>query len=93
MKHSLRPKVSATEPHDVAAAELDPPEPGLDPTLPVSPVDGPPGHQVKEPANDDEDGEGRSTTEQLAEQGVEDAAKDTADQAAHAGSKHSRSEL
>jgi len=87
LPNRLPPGPKAKPPHRVAEDELDPPEPGVDPTLPTNPVDGAPGHQVKEPASEDEDEEGRSTTEQLAEEGAQQAEQDTVNQASRAGSK------
>lgn len=117
-KHSLRPKVAATdraltesisserssalprelpvasrpaEPNAVADSELDRPEEGRDPTLPGNTVHGAPGHQIKEPRSEDEDDEGRSTTEQLAEAGAREAEQDKVTQAARAAPKSDRS--
>jgi len=42
------------------------------------------GHQVSETASEDEDDEGRSETEQLVEEGVEEAGRDQRLQAARA---------
>jgi hypothetical protein len=46
------------------------------------PVPGSAGHQVPATASEDEDDEGRSTEEQLIEQGIEDAERDQSRQAA-----------
>lgn len=64
------------KPSAVADSELDRPEEGLDPTLPGNNVHGAPGHQIKEPRSEDEDDEGRSTTEQLIEAGAQEAEQD-----------------
>jgi hypothetical protein len=108
MKHSLRPKVSASgrphteststepssalprefpvptrpaKPNALADSELDRPEDGRDPTLPGNAVHGTPGHQIKEPRSEDEDDEGRSTTEQLIAAGAQEAEQDKVRQA------------
>ena len=110
-KHSLPPKVSATDraptestssepssalpreiagstrptqPKEIADAELDRPEDGVDPTLPENTAQGAPGHQIKEPASEDEDEEGRSTTEQLFDAGAQEAEQDKVKQATRA---------
>ena len=75
----------------IADAELDPPEEGRDPTLPENPVRGAPGHQVKEPRSEDEDDEGRSTTEQLIAAGAQEAEQDKVQQATRAAAKDKRS--
>lgn len=117
-KHSLRPKVDATDraltaatsserssalprelpvstrpakPNVIADSELDRPEEGHDPTLPGNIVQGAPGHQIKEPPSEDEDAEGRSTTEQLTEAGAREAEQDKVTQAARAAPKSDRS--
>lgn len=71
----------------VADSELDRPEEGLDPTLPGNTVYGPPGHQVIEPRSEDEDDEGRSTTEQIVEAGAKEAEQDKVKQATRAGNR------
>lgn len=118
IKHSLRPKVSASDrpliestssepssalprelpvsarpakPSAVADSELDRPEEGRDPTLPGNTAYGAPGHQIKEPRSEDEDDEGRSTTEQLVEAGAQEAEQDKVKQATRAASKSYRS--
>ena len=68
-------------PSTVADSELDRPEEGRDPTLPENAVRGAPGHQIKEPRSEDEDDEGRSTTEQLFESGAQEAEQDKVKQA------------
>ena len=75
------------KPNAVADSELDRPEEGRDPTLPGNSVHGAPGHQVKEPLSEDEDDEGRSTTEQLAEAGAQEAEQDKVTQATRAARK------
>jgi len=75
----------------VADSELDRPEEGRDPTLPGNTVHGAPGHQIKEPRSEDEDDEGRSTTEQLTEAGAQEAEQDKVTQAARAAPKTDRS--
>jgi len=72
------------KPNAVADSELDRPEEGRDPTLPGNTVQGAPGHQIKEPRSEDEDDEGRSTTEQLIEAGAQEAEQDKVKQAARA---------
>ena len=79
------------QPNAVAAAELDRPEEGVDPTLPENPVQGAPGHQVKEPRSEDEDDEGRSTTEQLIDAGAQEAEEDKVKQATRAAPRSNRS--
>ena len=81
------------QPKVVADAELDRPEEGVDPTLPENPVRGAPGHQVKEPRTDDEeeDEEGRSTTEQLIDAGAQEAEQDKVKQASRAAPRSDRS--
>jgi hypothetical protein len=61
--------------------DFDPPEPGLDPTLPTNPAYGEPGHQVPDAPNEDEDEEGRTIAEQLVEEGAEQAERDTVNRA------------
>ena len=78
-------------PNAVAESELDRPEEGLDPTLPGNTVHGAPGHQIKEPQSEDEDDEGRSTTEQLVEAGAQEAEQDKVKQATRAASESNRS--
>lgn len=73
------------KPEAVADSERDRPEEGRDPTLPGNAVRGAPGHQIKEPRSDDEDAEGRSTSEQLVEAGAQEAEQDKVKQAARAG--------
>ena len=80
-----------TKPSTVADAELDRPEEGRDPTLPGNTVHGAPGHQIKEPRSDDEDDEGRSTTEQLVEAGAQEAEQDKVKQAARAAPRNRQS--
>ena len=77
----------------VADSELDRPEEGRDPTLPGNTVHGAPGHQVKEPRSEDEDEdeEGRSTTEQLVDAGAQEAEQDKVEQATRAAPKSNRS--
>ena len=70
------------KPNAIADSELDPAVEGLDPTLPVNPVRGAPGHQIKEPFVDEEDEDGRSVGEQLVEKGMSDAEQDTVNQSA-----------
>lgn len=118
IKHSLRPKVSATglpliestssepspalprelpasfrpfKPDVIADSELDRPEEGRDPTLLGNTAYGAPGHQIKEPRSEEEDDEGRSTTEQLVEAGAQEAEQDKVKQATRAASKTYRS--
>ncbi len=80
-----------TQPKAIADAELDRPEEGVDPTLPENTVHGAPGHQVKEPRSEDEDDEGRSTTEQLIDAGAQEAEQDKVKQAARAVPRSNRS--
>lgn len=56
------------------------------------PVPGSPGHQAPETASEDEDEEGRSETEQLVEEGVNEAERDRMLQAAKAIEKDDRRE-
>jgi len=56
------------------------------------PVPGSPGHQAPETASEDEDEEGRSETEQLVEEGVNEAERDRMLQAAKANEKIDRRE-
>ena len=56
------------------------------------PVPGSPGHQAPESPSEDEDDEGRSETEQLVDQGVEDAEHDQMLQAARAAEKKDQRE-
>lgn len=79
------------QPNAVADSELDRPEDGVDPTLPENIVHGAPGHQVKEPCSEDEDDEGRNTTEQLIDAGAKEAEQDKVKQAALAATKSNRS--
>jgi hypothetical protein len=51
------------------------------------PLPGSNGHQAQESASEDEDDEGRSETEQLVDQGAEEAERDRMFQAAHAAEK------
>jgi hypothetical protein len=78
------------QPPAVDEAELDQPEEGRDPTLPENPVQGAPGHQVKEPRSEDEDEEGRSTTEQLIDAGAKKAEQDKVQQATRAPTRQNR---
>ena len=50
-----------------------------------------PGHQIKEPRSEDEDDEGRSTTEQLVEAGAQVAEQDKVRQATRAAATSYRS--
>lgn len=79
------------QPNAIADSELDRPEKGVDPTHPENTVHGSPGHQVKEPRSEDEDGEGRSTTEQLINAGAQEAEQDKVNQATLAATKSNRS--
>lgn len=79
------------KPSAVADSELDRPEKGRDPTLPENTVHGAPGHQIKEPRSEDEDDEGRSTTEQLIEAGAQEAEQDKVKQATRAAPRSDRS--
>jgi len=54
-------------------------------------VHGAPGHQIKEPRSEDEDDEGRSTTEQLIDAGAQEAEQDKVKQATHAAPRSDRS--
>lgn len=56
------------------------------------PVPGSPGHQAPESPSEDEDEEGRSETEQLVDQGVEEAEHDQMLQAAREAEKKNRRE-
>jgi hypothetical protein len=56
------------------------------------PVPGSPGHQAREAPSEDEDDEGRSETEQLVEEGVNEAERDRMLQAAQAAEKKARRE-
>jgi hypothetical protein len=87
LPRTLPRSTQPVKPDAVADSELDPPVEGLDPTLPVNPVRGAPGHQIKEPPVDEEDEDGRSVGEQLVEKGVSEAEQDTANQG---GRKRSR---
>ena len=84
---SIRP----AKPNAVADSELDRPEEGRDSTLPGNTVHGAPGHQIKEPRSEDEDEEGRSTTEQLVEAGAQEAEQDKVNQATCAAPRSNRS--
>jgi len=75
------------KPSAIADSELDRPEEGRDPTLPENTVRGVPGHQIKEPCSEDEDDEGRSTTEQLFEAGAREAEQDKVTRATHAAAR------
>ena len=77
----LRVSTRSAKPNAIADSELDRPDEGRDPTLPGNAVHGAPGHQVKEPSSEDEDDEGRSTTEQLIEAGAQEAEQDKVKQA------------
>ncbi|MEO6873855.1 MAG: hypothetical protein ABI222_03435 [Opitutaceae bacterium] len=55
-----------------------------------NPVPGSPGHQAPESAPEDEDEEGRSETEQLVQEGVDEAERDQMLEAARAEEKKSR---
>ena len=79
------------KPTAVADSELDRAEEGRDPTLPGNTVHGAPGHQIKEPCSEDEDDEGRSTTEQLIEAGAQEAEEDKVKQATRAAPTSNRS--
>jgi len=57
-----------------------------------NPVPGSPGHQAPESPSEDEDEEGRSETEQLVNEGVEEAERDQMLQAAREAEKKSRRE-
>jgi len=72
------------KPNAIADSELDRPDEGRDPTLPGNTLHGTPGYQVKEPLSEDEDDEGRSTTEQLTEAGAQEAERDKVKQATRA---------
>jgi hypothetical protein len=78
-------------PSTIADSELDRPEEGRDPTLPENAVRGAPGHQIKELRSEDEDGEGRSTTEQLFEAGAQEAEQDKVKQATRSTPRSYRS--
>ena len=81
-----------TAPSELSAGpNQDPPEAGVDPTLPTNPVSGAPGHQVLESSSEDEDDEGRSTTEQLFDDGAFQAERDKVNEAAKAAEKDKRS--
>ena len=79
------------KPGAAADSELDRPEEGRDPTLPGNTVNGAPGHQIKEPLSEDEDEEGRSTSEQLVEAGAQEAEQDKVKQATRAAPRTYRS--
>lgn len=79
------------QPREIADAELDRPEEGVDPTLPGNPAHGAPGHQVKEPRSEYEDDDGRSTTEQLIDAGAQEAEQDKVQQATRAAPRSDRS--
>jgi len=74
---------------------IDPPEAMLE-SIPESerwnPVPGSSGHQAPESPSEDEDDEGRSESEQLAEEGVGEAEHDQMLQAARAAAKNDRLE-
>lgn len=74
---------------------IDPREASLE-SIPESerwdPVPGSAGHQAPESASEDEDDEGRSESEQLAEEGVGEAEHDQMVQAARAAAKNDRQE-
>ena len=57
-----------------------------------NPIPGSPGHQAPESPSEDEDEEGRSETEQLVDQGVEEAEHDQMLEAAKAAAKKDRLE-
>jgi hypothetical protein len=78
------------KPDRIGDAELDRPEEGVDPTLPGNIAHGAPGHQVKEPDNEDEDDEGRSLTEQLIDAGAQEAEEDKVQQAGREAAKNNR---
>ena len=80
------------EPELTAGPDQDPPEMGLDPTLPVNPARGTPGHQVKESPSEDEDDNGRSMGEQLFAKGARAAERDKMGQAAGATHRSDRRE-
>ncbi|MDI1337874.1 MAG: hypothetical protein PSU94_16970 [Lacunisphaera sp.] len=79
----LPSELDPIEPELSAGPNQDTPEPGLDPTLPFNPVRGAAGHQVPDSLNDDEDSEGRNTSEQLFEKGAKAAERDKVNHAAH----------
>lgn len=56
------------------------------------PLPGSEGHQARESASEDEDDEGRSETEQLVDEGVEEAERDQMLQAARAAAKAAKGE-
>ena len=84
LPHKLPVSNCPAQPNAIAESELDRPEEGRDPTLPGNVVHGAPGHQIKEPLSEDEDDEGRGTTEQLTEFGAQEAEQDKVKQAARA---------
>ncbi|AHF94904.1 hypothetical protein OPIT5_29590 [Opitutaceae bacterium TAV5] len=59
---------------------------------PWDPAPGSAGSQTAEPPDEDEDAEGRSESEQLAEKGVEEAGEDRMRQAARAAGREDRRE-
>jgi len=80
-----------TAPGELSAGpDQDPPEAGVDPTLPTNPVHGVPGHQLPESPSEDEDEEGRSTTEQVFDGGALQAERDKVSAAARAAEKDKR---
>ncbi len=76
----------AAKPNTIADSELDRPVDGVDPTLPFNSAVGAPGHKIKEPLLDDENEDGESVVEQLAEEGAERAEENTARQGVRKGS-------
>jgi len=74
------PLKKAPTPDAIADSELDRPVEGVDPTLPFNSAVGAPGHKTKEPQLDDENEDGESVIEQLAEEGAERAEENTARQ-------------
>ena len=69
-----------TKPDSVSDSERDRPEDGVDPTLPFDSALGAPGHKIKDLPVDDENEDGESAVEQMAEKGVERAEENTAQQ-------------
>lgn len=74
------PLRKSSKPDSIADSELDRPVEGVDPTLPFNSAVGAPGHKTKEPQLDDENEDGESVVEQLAEEGAERAEENTARQ-------------
>ena len=76
-------------------SELDPKEALLESapeSLRWNPVAGSPGHQAIETPNEDEDAEGRSETEQMVDQGVDEAEHEQMLEAAREAAKKDRRE-